>query len=469
MKIWLPTALLSLACASTSAHATSPSFHDKLDTNQQKFYQIYKHVVETDTTHSAGDNTKAAQILKQYLVDAGFASTDIQIFEPFPRKGNLVLRIKGTGGARPMLLLGHLDVVEAKRSDWKTDPFKLKEDDGFFTARGAIDDKAMVASMVSALIQLRSEGFTPSRDIILALTADEERLDVPSNGVRWLVENHRDLLDAEFGLNEGASGVLRDNKPVMHNVQVAEKMYSTYEISATDKGGHSARPTKTNPIYAISQSLDKLNAYEFPVNITAFTTSYYAKAAQFSTGQQAADMAEVGSGKPSAEALARLSQSPTHNSMLRTTCVATLIQGGHASNALPQSANATINCRILPADDPAKIEAKLRELTASPAVAFKVLNPPLTSPESSMREDVFSAITQITQDMWPGVPVIPTMSGGASDSRYLRNIGIPVYGVTGVFRDQVDSRTHGVDERAPIDRIFEGREFLYRLIKKLAQ
>ncbi|SCK16093.1 Acetylornithine deacetylase/Succinyl-diaminopimelate desuccinylase [Variovorax sp. HW608] len=457
----------SWAGAQTAAAAPAPL--PPLTPEQQRFHDIYKELVEINTTHLSGNNTEAAQAMRKHLLDAGFKADEIQLFEPYPNKGNLVVRYKGTGAKKPLLLLAHIDVVEARRSDWKTDPFKLKEDDGYFTARGSSDDKAMAASFVSILSQLKREGFKPNRDIVLALTADEELGDVPTNGAFWLVNNQRALLDAEFGINEGGGGQLNNGKPVLHRVQVAEKMYTTYKLEVRDVGGHSSLPTPGNPVYELGTALERLGKYRFPVKLADVTQKYFERSAQFETGQMAEDMRAVAAGKPDEAATDRLSKSALYNATLRTTCVATQVTAGHAENALPQSAKATVNCRILPHDDPAEVDAALRKLLETPRMKVEQTNPPLKSPPSPLRPEVMQVVDSITQQMWPGIPVVPTMSTGATDSRFMRNIGIPMYGVSGIFSEPSDARAHGLDERVAIPRLYDGREFMYRMVKQFAQ
>lgn len=464
-------AAAALLCMATWAGAQTGGTMPPLTPEQQRFHDIYKELVEINTTNSVGNNTEAARAMQKHLLAAGFKAEDIQLFEPYPRKGNLVVRYKGTGagGKKPLLLLAHIDVVEAKREDWKTDPFKLKEDDGYFTARGSSDDKAMAASFVSILSQLKREGFQPSRDIVLALTADEELGDVPTNGAFWLVNNQRALLDADFGINEGGGGQLNNGKAVLHRVQVAEKMYTTYKLEVRDVGGHSSLPTSANPVYELGAALNRLGAFRFPVKLAEVTRKYFERSAQFETGQMADDMREVAGGNPSEAAVDRLSRSALYNATLRTTCVATQVNAGHAENALPQSAKATVNCRILPHDDPAEVDATLRKVLGSSRLTMEASNPPLKSPPSPLRADVTGVIETLTNEMWPGVPVVPTMSTGATDSRFMRNIGIPMYGVSGIFTEPSDARAHGLDERVAIPRLYDGREFMYRMVKRFAQ
>src|SRR6266849_823399 len=400
-----------------------------LGPEQKRFHGIYKELVETNTSHSAGDNTLAAQRMAKHLKDAGFTGAEAQVLEPFPKKGKLIARFRGDGSRKPLLLLAHLDVVEALREDWKTDPFVLQESDGYFTARGSIDDKAMAAAFVSVLSQLKREGFKPKRDIILALTADEERGDVPTNGVYWLVNNRRELIEAEFGINEGGGGELRGGKPVLHRVQVAEKMYTTYQFTVRNPGGHSSLPVPENAIYVLSEALLRVAAHRFPVKPAEVTRAYFERSAQFASGQPADDMRAVASGEADAATYDRLSTSALYNALLRTTCVATQARAGHAENALPQSATATVNCRILPHDDAVAVNAEVHRL-AGPKVEVKATNPPLASPPSPLRPDVLKVIEDLTREMWPGIPVVPSMSTGATDARFLRNIGMPVYGVS---------------------------------------
>ncbi len=439
-----------------------------LNAEQKRFHAIYRELVETNTTHSVGDNTLAARRMARHLKDAGFADADTLVLEPFPRKGMLVARFRGDGSRKPLLLLAHLDVVEALREDWKTDPFVLQETGGYFTARGSIDDKAMAAAFVSIFSQLRREGFKPKRDMILALTADEERGDVPSNGVYWLVNHRRELIDAEFGINEGGGGELRNGKPVLHRMQVAEKMYTTYQFTVRNPGGHSSLPVPENAIYVLSEALLRVAAHRFPVKLAEVTRAYFERSAPFASGQVAADMRAVGAGQADAAVSDRLSASAFYNAQLRTTCVATQSRAGHAENALPQSATATVNCRILPHDDAAVVDAEVHRL-AGPAVEVKVTNPPLASPPSPLRPDVMQVIEGLTREMWPGIPLVPSMSTGATDGRFLRNIGMPVYGVSGLFVDPADLRIHGLDERIEIPSLYAGREFMYAMVKRLAQ
>lgn len=453
----------------TSSWAQQSVDGSPLPPEKQRFHAIYKELVEINTTNSSGNNTEAVKALRKHLLDAGFDDKDIQLFEPFPRKGSLVARFRGDGSKKPLLLVAHVDVVEAKREDWKTDPFKLKKDDGYFTARGSSDDKAMAASFVSILAQLKREGFVPHRDIVLALTSDEELGDVPTNGAYWLVNNQRQAIDADFGINEGGGGQLSNGKPILNLMQVAEKMYTTYKLEATDVGGHSSLPIATNPVYALSAAPNRIGAYRFPVKLSEVTRTYFERSAQFESGQKADDMRAVAAGNAGEDVYDRLAKTPLYNALLRTTCVVTQVNAGHAENALPQSAKATVNCRILPNDDPAEVDATLKKLIGSDHVKVATSNPPLRSPASPLRPDVTGVIEKLTSAMWPGLPVIPAMSTGATDSRFMRNAGIPMYGVSGIFSEPSNSRAHGLDERVAIPRLYDGREFMYRMVKALAE
>lgn len=425
-------------------------------------------MIETDTSHSTGSTTIAANAVKQRLLDAGFAESDIQIFEPVERKGNLVLRFSGSGQRKPLLLLGHLDVVEAKREDgWTTDPYTLTEADGFYAARGALDDKAMVSALISNVIQLKREGFQPNRDIVLALTADEEA--GKDNGAKWLMENKPDLMSAEYGLNEGGRALLVDGKATLQGVQVAEKTYGIYELEAKATGGHSSVPKPDNAIYTLTSALNRLAAYRFPASLSDATRDNFAALAPARSGQEADDMRAVAAGTPSPEALDRLSAVPDYNAQLRTTCVATMMTAGEAENALPQTAKATVNCRILPQDNPDDID---RQLRAALADEGKLTVTPKIDPAggiSPIAGDVMTAVTSLTKELFPTAAVSSFMSTGATDSKYARSKGIPMYGVSGLFMETGDaSRIHGVNERVPIAGLDGSREFLYRLVKQLS-
>jgi acetylornithine deacetylase/succinyl-diaminopimelate desuccinylase-like protein len=427
--------------------------------------EIFEELIEINTTDSAGDNTRAAEAMARRLRDAGFPESDVRVLGPHPRKGNLVARLRGSGKRAPVLLLAHIDVVEALPSDWSFDPFTFLEQEGYFYGRGTSDDKGMAAIWIANLIHMKREGFLPDRDLIVALTADEEG--GRFNGVQWLLEHHRDLIDAAYCLNEGGGGQLKDGKKLSNSVQLSEKLFQSFSLEATNPGGHSSRPRKDNAIYQLSSALVAISEYEFPVELDEITSAYFEKMSALDGGESSRDMLGVArSADPGAAA--RLSTSPYYNAVLRTTCVATQLQGGHAENALPQTARATVNCRIFPGSDPKDIQRTLEGVIADEAVRLAPLSPANPSLPSPLLPEVMGAIERITEEMWPGVPVVPTMSTGATDGLYLRNAGIPTYGVSGIFGDVDDARAHGKDERVLVASFYEGREFLYRLMTALS-
>ena len=447
-----------LAAASVVAHAQAVDA-DALAT--------YRELGSIRTVHPDGDNTAAARAMARRLLDAGFDAADVQVLEPAPLKGNLVARLRGTGEARPVLVIAHIDVVDAKREDWSggLDPFVLTERDGFYYGRGSIDDKAMAAIAVANLVRLKKEGFRPKRDIVIALTADEEG--GTHNGVRWLVERHRGLIDAEFALNEGAEGELVDGKPRLLGVQVSEKMYQSYELEATNAGGHSSLPRPDNAIYDLAAALSRLSAYAFPARVGPTARQFAARVAGDAPVDFRAALAAIAAGRPSEDDLRRVTAYPEMNAQLRTTCVATRLEGGHADNALPSRAKATVNCRLLPGEREAFVAAELARI-AGPGVKVSAKNPLRVTPPTSIEAPAMKAIERVAAGMWPGVEVVPRMSTGATDGAMLRAIGIPVYGVTGLFVPLGENRMHGRDERLPVASFRDGLEFHYRLLKAFA-
>ena len=430
--------------------------------------QIYEELVEINTTDTpAGNVTRAADAMAARLRSAGM--TDVQVIGPDPRKGNLVARLKGSGKKRPLLLLAHLDVVEARREDWSMDPFTFVEKDGYFYGRGTVDDKAMAAQLVANLIRIKREGVTVDRDLILALTADEEGGSF--NGVSWLLEHHRSLIDAEFAINEGGGGGMRNGKYLINAVQASEKVYQDFRLEVKNAGGHSSLPVKDNAIYRLAAGLARLQAYEFPVAMGEVTRTYFERSALVETDARvASDMRAVAKPDTDAAAAARLSALlPLYNAQMRTTCVATLLEGGHATNALPQMARANVNCRILPGVLPTAVRDTLMKVLADPAIAVSFIAEARPSKPSPLRPDLMGAVESLTKQMYPGAVVVPVMSTGATDALYLRNGEIPTYGVSGTFADMDDVRAHGRDERMGVKQFFEGLEFQYRLITALAR
>ncbi len=439
-----------------------------LTAHQQLAHDIYKELIEIDTTTATGDTALAAEAMAARLKAAGFPEADVHAFSPVPRKGNLVARLHGSGARKPILLVAHLDVVPAKREDWSVDPFKLIEKDGYFYARGSSDDKYMAASFIANLIRYKQEGYRPDRDIIVALETDEEILDVDGLGIQWLLKNHRDLIDAEFALNEGGGVGLKDGKPIRISLQTSEKLSANFQLDVTNSGGHSSVPRKDNAIYHLAEGLVRLSKFEFPLHLNETTRAYFERTAQSETEQTAADIRVVLSDKPDTSTLARLSTNPGYNAQLRTTCVATLLQGGHAVNALPQLAEAKVNCRIMPGEAVDEVKATLERVLADDQIKVTLSDKGAPSEPSKLSEDIVGAIEKLSHEYWPGAVVLPVMSSGATDGSYLRNAGIPTYGHSGLANDINDIRAHGRDERVPIKSFYEGDEYLYRLVKMLS-
>ena len=434
--------------------------------NNQLARDVYKELIEINTTDSAGTTTVAAQAMADRLKAAGFPETDIQVIGPNPRKRNLVARYRGTGQRKPLLLVAHLDVVEAPRQDWSVDPFKFLEREGYFWGRGTTDDKAMAAAWIAAFLRFRKENYVPDRDLIIALTADEEGGD--NNGIQWLLANHRDLIDAAYALNEGGESQMKEGTYLLNAIQASEKVYQSFRLEVHSPGGHSSRPLNDNAIYHLAEGLTRLSKFQFPPHMTDATAEYYKRMALLTSGQTANDMRAVSKNPLDHAALSRLSKSTHDNALLRTTCVATRLEGGHADNALPQLARAVVNCRILPGESPSEVRSTLIRVLADSKISVTAMEDAVASAPSPLTPEVMSAVERATNLMWPGVPVIPVMSTGATDGLYLRNAGIPTYGVSGFFQEVDDTRAHGRDERLGVKQFYEGREFLYRLVKALS-
>jgi acetylornithine deacetylase/succinyl-diaminopimelate desuccinylase-like protein len=450
--------------------ALRPAAAEGLNPQQQLAFDIYKELVEINTVTATGDTARAAEAMAARLLAAGFTDADVHAFSPAPRKGNLVARLRGTGARKPILLVAHLDVVPASREDWSVDPFKLTEKDGYFYGRGSGDDKYMAAAFVANLIRYKHEGYKPDRDIIVALETDEEILDHDGLGIQWLIKNHRDLIDAEFALNEGGGVGLKDGKPIRNSVQTSEKFSITFRFEVKNRGGHSAVPIKDNAIYRLAEGLVRLSKFDFPPKLNETTRAYFERSAQLEDGQTAADMRAMLGDRPdlAAPSFVRLAAHPFYNALLRTTCVATMLEGGQAFNALPQLASATVNCRVMPGETVDEIKATLARVVADDQIVITQIDQPVLSAPSALNEEIMGSIEKLSQQFWPGAVVIPTMSAGATDGSYLRNAGIPTYGHSGLAGDINDSRIHGKDERIPVKSFYEGEEYLYRLVKSLS-
>ena len=465
-EIGTAVALLFLLFCTVGVNAQRRSTTMPPDSEQQLAREIFKEMVEIKSGYTSGATTPVAEAAARRLKAAGFPDRDIFIGGAIPTKGNLVVRYRGTGRLRPVLLLAHTDVVEANREDWSMDPFTLIERDGYFYGRGTGDDKAQAAIWIANLIRYKREGFTPDRDIIVALTADEEG-GGPNNGVEWLLKNKRELIDAEFCVNEGGWGESIAGKRISNDVQISEKYVINYRLEVRNKGGHSSLPVADNAIYHLAASLERLSKFAFPLKTNEVTRAYFQGMAKVEAPAIRADLAQVADGAP--DAMARVAQvTPAWNATLRTTCVATQLEGGHARNALPQLAAATVNCRVLPEDTQEDVTATLKNVLADEQVSVTVLGEVKRGAPSPMRPDILTAVNAVTDALWPGVPAVPMMVMGATDGLYLRAEGIPTYGIQGIFYDRDDIRFHGRDERLKVESFYEGQTFLYELIKRLA-
>ena len=435
--------------------------------DRQLAHDIYKEFVEIRSGFTTGSTTPVAEAAARRLKTAGFPESDIFVGGASPKKANLVVRYHGSGARKPILLLAHTDVVEAKREDWSMDPFQFVERDGYFYGRGTGDDKAQAAVWIANLIRYKREGFKPDRDIIVALTADEEG-GGPYHGVTWLLQNHRNLIDAEYALNEGGWGEMAQGRKISNDLQVSEKYVVNFRLEVRNKGGHSSLPVPDNAIYHLAGALDRLGKFAFPLKTNDVTRAYFRAMSKIETGPVAADLAQVAEG--SRDAMERVAKASTAwNATLRTTCVATMIEGGHAINALPQLAAATVNCRVLPEDTIDYVQGELHKVITDDEVKLSMAGEPHPGPASPMREDLMRAVSRLTDTLWPGVPAVPMMVMGATDGAYLRAAGIPTYGVQGFFMDRDDIRFHGRDERMGVQAFYEGQTFLYELVKALSK
>lgn len=430
---------------------------------------ILRELVAVRTVHPEGDNTAAARVVERRLLAAGFDPADVRVLEPAPLKGNLVARLRGTGEARPLLLLAHIDVVDARKEDWSDglDPWTLTEREGWLYGRGTLDDKGAAALFAATLIDLKRSGFRPKRDIVLALTPDEET--GPHNGVAFLLKDHRALIDAGLAVNEGGHGGLRNGRPAMIGVQVSEKRYLSFEVEATNPGGHSSLPRPDNAIYDLAAALVRIGAMELPARVGPVARAAAGSLAQPQSGPRGEALRAIAAGNHTAEDLRLASaSSPSMNAQLRTTCVATRLEGGHADNALPQRAKATVNCRLLPAEEEAFVRAEL-EKAAGPGMRVSPKNKLGESPETDPLSPVMAVIGREAAAQWPGVVAVPVMSAGATDGSRLRGAGIPVFGLTPYFMEATDwARMHGRDERIPARGFAEALEFFGRLVRALA-
>ena len=471
MRMFLAVAafLGALVCAQAVPGQTDPAV-------KQEARAIFQQLIEINTTDSVGNVTTAAEAMAKRMRDAGFPKNDVIVEGPNERKKNLIVRYRGAGKRAPILLIGHLDVVEARRDDWSMDPFRFLEAGGYFYGRGARDMKSGDAILVETFVTLKREGYRPDRDLILALTADEEGGEF--NGIGWLLKEHRNWIDAQYCINlDGGEFEKLRGKRVLAGLQASEKVYADFQFETTSPGGHSSVPGSDNAIYELAGALIKLEKFSFPVHINDVTRRYFVQSASLTTGQLSADLQGAAKQPPDATAIQHLSASPYYNSLLRTTCVATMLAGGHAPNALPQMARATVNCRIFPGEEPEEVRKTLERVANDSGVKVSTVVdrtadgkaiPVTTVRPSPLIPEVMTAYADALGTMWPGLPVVPTMSTGASDGKYLRVAGIPTFGIACMFFDMEDDRSHGKDERVGAQDFYDGVEFGYRFVKALS-
>lgn len=467
-SVWMMAGALVALATTASAQVAEPPKTVRPD--QLAFRDLYKALVEINTTLSVGSCTQAAEAMGARLKAAGFPAEDVKVVvaDGHPKEGSLVAILHGTDPkSKPMLLLAHIDVVEANRADWTRDPFKLVEENGYFFGRGTSDDKAQAAIWVDSLVRLKQAGFKPRRDIKMALTCGEES--EAYNGIEDLVKNHRPLVDAEFALNEGADGLLDEHdKPVVLEVQGGEKVYQDFTLTVTNPGGHSSRPVPANAIYQLSAGLDRIGAYGFPPRFNDATRGYFTKMQARVPAEQAAAMKALVANINDPAALKTVTADPMWNSMLRTTCVATMVNAGHAPNALPQRATANVNCRILPGTPVEEVRTKLAELAGAPTTVTLAHEPNSVSPPPPLTPAIMGPIEKEAAKLWPGVPIVPILLTGATDGVHTNAAGIPTYGVSGLFGSSDGDGIHGLNERIRVKSLYDGRDFLYALIKDYA-
>ncbi|MBM4193833.1 MAG: M20/M25/M40 family metallo-hydrolase [Gemmatimonadetes bacterium] len=470
MHLRIVSTAATLATLMVTALASGQSPTTALAPHQQLAKDIYKELVEYNTSVTTAGTTDASVAMAKRFRDAGFPEQDIFVGGPVPHKHNIVVRLRGRGGAnapKPALLLAHIDVVEALKADWSPDldPFKFIEKDGFYYGRGTADDKAMAAIFVANLIRLKKDNYVGDRDIIVALTADEEGGQY--NGVRWLLQNHKALVDAAFVINEGGRGAMKQDKPLFNELQATQKNVANFTVTAKNRGGHSSVPRPDNAIYQLSEGIARFAKYNFPVKLNVVTRTFFERTAAVETRELGAAMRALVKNEGDQAAIATIAKDPRYNSMMRTTCVATGLTGGHAANALPQTAEVRINCRMVPDADPAEVRAQIEKAFADTGLEVSRAGTRNYVEPSSIGPEMLGPVEQVTRELYGSIPVIPAMSTGATDSQPFRVAGIPAYGVSGIMSDVDDIRAHGKDERVLIKAFYDGQEFLYRLTKLL--
>lgn len=458
--------LLSLALMGATASAAAAQTDDR-----QAFRAIYEELVEIDTSPSTGSCTRAAEAMLAHLRAAGYSDQDARVIVPegAPDDGNLVAVLRGASRERALLLLAHIDVVDAHREDWERDPFTLVEENGYFYARGASDDKAMAAVWVDLMVRLRREGVRPRRSIRMALTCGEETSN-RVNGVDYLLRNHREWVAADFAINEGAGGTLSaDGRPIALNVQAGEKIHQVFTLTVTNPGGHSSRPTPENAIYRLSAGLERLAAFQFPIEITPVTRTYFERMAPIVGGELGAAMSALAANPNDTSAQAALTADPSYNAIMRTTCVATQLEAGHAPNALPQRALATLSCRLMQGTTAEQVQAELQRVLADPQIAVEIVRRREGSRAPPLTREILRPVERAAARLWPGVPIVPSMTAGATDGRFLNTAGIPTYGMSGMFSAPGETNAHGLNEKIRVQSLYEGRDFLEAIVREYAR
>ena len=455
------SALAALTLASSALADPRP--------DQVAFKGLYKELVETNTTLSVGSCTVAAEKMAARLKAAGYADSDMELIVPpeHPQWGALIANLKGTDAKlKPIMLLAHIDLFEANRADWVRDPFTLIKEGGYFYARGASDDKAMASIFTDSMVRYKSEGFKPRRSLKLALTCGEETSDT-FDGVDWLIKNRPETMSAEFALNEGAGGRLNEKgERQFLGIQAGEKVYQDFTLVTTNPGGHSSRPSKDNAIYHLSGALSRLGDYDFPIAINEATLNHFAKMGPIEGGDSGAAMSAVAKDPTNTAAVAIVAKDASRNSMMRTTCVATMVTAGHAPNALPQKAQANVNCRILPGETIESVRGQLIKVFADDKISVTPVGVPSpVSPPPPLTKTIVAPIEKVSAKMWPGIPLVPAMSTGATDGRFTNAAGTPTYGLSGIFGDPDGGGVHGLNERVRVISLYEGRDFLYEVVK----
>lgn len=457
--------------AALAACTIAPVEAQELTPELSAFRAIYEELVEIDTSPSTGNCTRAAEAMAVHLRNAGFAESDVRVIVPEgrPDDGNLVATLRGTSRQRAVLLLAHIDVVDARREDWERDPFTLVEENGYFYGRGTADDKAMAAVWVDLMVRMRRENYRPRRTIRMALTCGEETSN-RVNGVDYILQNHRALIAADFAINEGAGGTLSENgTPVVFNVQAGEKIHQVYQLEVINPGGHSSRPVPDNAIYRLSRGLDRLSQHSFPTEVTPVTRQFFERMANMVGGEHGLAMAALARNPNDAAAAATLSRDPSYNAMLRTTCVATQLDAGHAPNALPQRARATLSCRVMQGTTPEQVQDALRQVMADPAIDVQIVRRRDGSNAPPLTREIMGPIERNVERLWPGTPIVPTMTVGATDGRFLNTAGIPTYGVSGMFSTPGEANAHGLNEKIRVSSLYQGRDFLESIVRDYAR